>query len=231
MPHYAVRVTHSWLQAQSIVHLWALRADKVLVYEHSKATFTARDKTHIHMLLVNTSIDKKQLRNLAKETVVPVKGNENMSFKMAEEPFGKYITYMTKGLLQPVYNKGFDPEELERYRLEWVDPNEYKKETPWSKLYEQWVEFAPKPPEPGLYATVVRQYMEDPNLVNLMPPNPQDVYILELERHTMAWMIKYHNGYYHPSIGKQVNSLRWTHCWKNGITVPKNRDGTPRWKL
>lgn len=231
MPHYAVRVTHSWLQAQCIAYLWALRADKVLVFEHSQETKTARDKTHIHMLLVNTSIDKKQLRNLAKETNVPTKGNENMSFKMADEPFVKYITYMSKGVLQPKYNKGWTPEELEEYRLLWVDPNEYKKETAWSKLYDVWVKEAPQAPSPSLYATVVRQYMEDPHLVNMMPPNPQDEYIRELERHTMAWMIKYHNGYYHPSIGKQVNSLRWTHCWKNGLSVPKNRDGTYRWKL
>lgn len=231
MPHYAVRVTYSWAQAQTIAHLWALRADKVLVYEHSKATFTAKNKTHIHMLLVNTSVDKKQLRNIAKETVVLVKGNENMSFKTAEEPFGKYITYMTKGLLQPVYNKGFTPEELEECRLAWVDPNEYVKETSWSKLYDLWVLEAPPAPDPKEYATVVRQYMEDPKLVNLVPPNPQDVYIYDLERHTMNWMIKYHHGYYHPSIGKQVNSLRWTHCWKLGLTVPKNKDGTYRWKL
>ena len=230
MPHYAVRVTHSWQQAQSIAHLWALRADKVLVYEHSKATFTARDKTHIHMLLVTTSVDKKQLRNIAKETVVPVKGNENMSFKTAEEPFGKYITYMTKGLLNPVYNKGFTPEELEECRLAWVDPNEYIKETPWSKLYDEWVKEAPQAPSPSQYATVVKQWMEDPHNAGA-PPSPQDEYIRELERHTMAWMIKYHNGYYHPSIGKQVNSLRWTHCWKNGLNCPKNRDGTYRWKL
>lgn len=230
MPHYAVRVTHSWLQAQSVAHTWALRADKVLVYEHSQETKTARDKTHIHMLLVNTSIDKKQLRNLAKETNVPTKGNENMSFKMAEEPFTKYITYMSKGVLQPKYNKGFTPEELEEYRLLWVDPNEYKKETAWSKLYDEWVKEAPPPITPNQYATVVRQWVDDPR-DNGAPPNPMDEYIRELERHTMAWMIKYHHGYYHPSIGKQVNSLRWTHCWKNGLTAPKNRDGTYRWKL
>jgi hypothetical protein len=231
MPHYAVRVTHSWLQAQSVAHTWALRADKVLVYEHSQETKTARDKTHIHMLLVNTSIDKKQLRNLAKETNVPTKGNENMSFKMAEEPFTKYITYMSKGVLQPKYNKGFTPEELEEYRLLWVDPNEYKKETAWSKLYDEWVKQAPPVMTPCQYATVVRQYMEDPALVNHMPPNPQDEYIRELERNTMRWMMKYHNYYYHPSIGKQVTSLRYTHCWKNGLSIPKNRDGTARWKL
>jgi len=230
MSHYAVRVTHSWVLAQSVVHLWALRADKVLVYEHSTETNTSADKTHIHMLLVNTSIDKKQLRNIAKETVVPVKGNENMSFKTAEEPFGKYITYMTKGVLQPVYNKGFTPEELEECRQAWVAPNVYIKETAWSKLYNEWLKEAPPHPDPSIYATVMRQWVEDPN-PGLLPPNPQDEYIRLLERHTMAWMINYHHNYYHPSLGKQVNSLRWTHCWKNGITVPRNKDGTYRWKL
>ena len=230
MPHYAVRVTHSFLQARPIVHEWAMRADKVLVYEHSKDTNTARDKTHIHMLLVNTSIDKKQLRNIAGATGVPVKGNEHMSFKMAEEPFGTYITYMTKGVLDASYNKGFTPEELAQYKHDWITPHEYVKETPWSKLYDAYAPEAPKPPTPEQYASVIRQWVEDPN-PNAVIPNAQDVYIRELESHTTRWVIKRHNGYWNPAMAKQVNCLRFTHCWKHGLTIPKNKDGTFRWKL
>jgi len=229
MPHYAVRVTHAWLQAQSVAHNWALRADKVLVYEHSQQTKTAKGKTHIHMLLVNTSIDKKQLRNIAKETTVPTKGNENMSFKMAEEPFGIYITYMTKGVLQPVYNKGFTPEELEQYRQNWTPPSEYVKETPWSKLYQLYEPTAPPPLTQEQYATVVRQWVDDPR--EGAPPNPQDEYIRALEQHTYQWVVKYNHGTWNPGISKQINCLRYTHCWKHGLTIPKNKDGSNRWKL
>lgn len=223
MPHYAVRVTHAWLQAQSIAHSWALRADKVLVYEHSQETKTAKDKIHIHMLLVNTSVDKKQLRNLAKQTNVPTKGNENMSFKMAEEPFTKYITYMSKGVLKPVYNKGFTTEELEEYRLLWIEPNNYVKETSWSKLYQAYEKDALPLPSVEDRATVARKWLED---TGVRPPlSSTDLYVEKFREHSYKWIIKYNNGVWHPGIGKQLNCIRFTHCWKHNLPLWKD------WKL
>lgn len=224
MPHYAVRITHSYSVAQSVAHVWALRADKVLVYEHSKETNTARDKTHIHMLLVNTSIDKKQLRNIAKETNVPTKGNENMSFKMAEQPFTKYITYMSKGVLQPKYNKGFTPEELEEYRLLWVEPNVYVKESVWSKLYEEYEKDALPIPTAEERATVMRQWLEDKSSAKA-PISSTDMYVEKFREHSYKWIIKYNKGIWHPGIGKQLNCIRFTHCWKHNLPLWKD------WKL
>jgi len=223
MPHYAVRITHSWLQAQSVAHNWALRADKVLVYEHSQQTKTAKGKTHIHMLLVNTDIDKKQLRNIAKETTVPTKGNENMSFKMAEEPFGIYITYMTKGVLQPVYNKGFDPEELERYRQNWTPPSEYVKETPWTKLYQAYEKEAIPVPTPEERATVMRQWVESASMMN--PPSATALYMEQFKKHSYKWIVKYNNGVWNPAISKQLSCIRFTHCWKHNLPLDQT------WKL
>jgi len=224
MPHYAVRVTHSWLQAQSVAHSWALRADKVLVYEHSQQTKTAKGKTHIHMLLVNTSIDKKQLRNLAKQTTVPTKGNENMSFQMAEEPFGIYITYMTKGVLHPVYNKGFTPEELERYRQNWTPPSEYVKETSWSKLYQAYEKEALPLPSADERATVMRKWLEDAK-ASMATPSPTDLYVEKFKEHSYKWIVKYNNGIWSPQLAKQLNCIRFTHCWKHNLPI------LPNWKL
>ena len=223
MPHYAVRVTHSWQQAQCIAYLWALRADKVLVFEHSQETKTAKGKTHIHMLLVNTNIDKKQLRNLAKQTQVPTHGNENVSFKMAEEPFTKYITYMSKGVLQPKYNKGWTPEELEEYRLLWVEPNEYVKETSWSKLYEAYEKEAPPPPTAEQKSHVIKQWIS--SVSDAKPPNLQDEYVKLFTEHAYKWLIKHNNGVWNPAIGKQLNCIRFTHCWKHNLPI------NPTWKL
>ena len=77
MPHYAVRITHSYEVAKPIVHLWAMKCEKILAYEHLGER---TGKIHIHLLLVNTSVDK-QLRNIAATTKIPVSGNEWMSFK------------------------------------------------------------------------------------------------------------------------------------------------------
>ena len=91
------------------------------------------------------------------------------------------------------------------------------------------VKQAPPVMTPDQYATVVRQWVDDPR--EGAPPNPQDEYIRELERNTMVWMMKYHNYYYHPSLGKQVNSLKIYALLEKWTISSKNRDGTSRWKL
>ena len=54
MPHYAVRITHSYEVAKPIVHLWAMKCEKILAYEHLGER---TGKIHIHLLLVNTSVE------------------------------------------------------------------------------------------------------------------------------------------------------------------------------
>ena len=70
MPHYAVRITHSYEVAKPIVHLWAMKCEKILAYEHLGER---TGKIHIHLLLVNTSVDKKQLRNIAATTKISIR--------------------------------------------------------------------------------------------------------------------------------------------------------------
>lgn len=135
MPHYAVRITHSYEVAKPIVHLWAMKCEKLLAYEHLGER---TGKIHIHLLLVNTSVDKKQLRNIAATTKVPVSGNEWMSFKVADlEP--TYITYMSKGEIDPCYNKGFEAWQLDDYKQKWVKPNSALKKTEDDKVIEGWI--------------------------------------------------------------------------------------------
>ena len=70
MPHYAVRITHSYEVAKPIVHLWAMKCEKILAYEHLGER---TGKIHIHLLLVNTSVDRKQLRNIAATTKISIR--------------------------------------------------------------------------------------------------------------------------------------------------------------
>lgn len=117
MSYYAVRITHSYAIAQRIVTLWSLRCDKVLVYEHIGGK---TGKPHIHLALYNTSIDKKQLRNIARVTGIPVEGNEYMSFKKWNRD-ETYLSYMSKGKHDPSYNKGYTDEELQRIKAGWIE--------------------------------------------------------------------------------------------------------------
>jgi len=117
MPDYAVRITHSYEEAKPIISLWAMRTTKMLVYEHIGGT---TNKTHIHVSLLGTNVDKKQLRNIAATTKIPVSGNENMSFKIWDKD-EEYIKYMTKGKHDPKYNKGYEEFELLEIKKRWVE--------------------------------------------------------------------------------------------------------------
>lgn len=119
MPDYAVRLTHSYESAKVVVGLWAMRCNKILVYEHLG---TRTGKIHIHLALLGTSVDKKQLRNIAMTTKLPVSGNEWCSFKNWDKNMD-YVTYMSKGLLDPVYNKGYELQELQTCKDKWVEPS------------------------------------------------------------------------------------------------------------
>jgi len=123
MPDYMVRLTHSYEVAQRVVGLWAMRCDKLLAYEH---VGSKTGKVHIHLSLLGTNVDKKQLRNIANETKLPVSGNEWCSFK-AWDRKDEYITYMSKGQLDPKYNKGYAEEFIKQCKDKWVEPHTYVK--------------------------------------------------------------------------------------------------------
>jgi len=137
MPHYAVRITHSYEDCARAIGVWALRCDKIIVYEHQG---DKTNKVHIHAALYNTNIDKKQLRNVAAETGLPCKGNENMAFTKRDwdlDPI--YITYMTKGKHDPKYNKGYSSEEVLTFRNNWKEPTLYQKKDPKDLImFQEW---------------------------------------------------------------------------------------------
>ena len=87
---------------------------------HTSTSANVQVKFTFIYCFVNTSVDRKQLRNIAATTKIPVSGNEWMSFKVADlEP--TYITYMSKGQIDPSYNKGYTEAELEEYKHKWVN--------------------------------------------------------------------------------------------------------------
>lgn len=209
MPSYFVRITHAYAVAQPIVTQWALRCDKMVVYEHSQDTGTARGQTHIHLLLINTNISKRQLRNVAAATKIPVEGNENMSFK-AYDGSPSTITYMTKGKINPMYNKGYSDEELLLYKSQWVEPQDYVKPNPWSKLYEEYAIYAPTPRKVN-YDEWLRSDETFPTIDNFTP----------LEDHAKKWLSKKLHNTWCPQYNNMLKCLIYTHCWRQGITIPK----------
>jgi len=209
MPSYFVRITHAYEIVKPIVHLWAMRCDSMLVYEHSQDTGTAKGQTHVHIILVNTSVDKKQLRNIAAATKIPVKGNENMSFK-AYDGATTTITYMSKGKIEPVYNKGYDSSAVEAAKSQWVEPQDYVKENPWQKLYEEYKPYAPTLKKIDWEAWANSNCDTQPVVDNFTP----------LDTHARTWLAKKLKGVWQPQQANMLKCIVISHAWQNNIKIP-----------
>lgn len=144
MPYdYFVRITHSYESIKVLVGLWALRADKFVVYEH---TGSKTEKVHCHILILGSNTHKKQLRNIGL-LYNDLKGNENCSFKECiswETP----VVYMTKGNLSPSYLKGFTEADANVWKSKWVEPVKYVKKSRCRLLYEELFPLDGKHPQP-----------------------------------------------------------------------------------
>lgn len=110
---YFVRITRSYSDLSGMVAIWSERASKVVVYEH---TGEQTEKTHIHMVIIGSSVCKKQLKNLV--GYLNLKGNEDWSFKDYDGN-ETAMTYMTKGTLDPKYIKGYTAQDAETWKSLW----------------------------------------------------------------------------------------------------------------
>ena len=134
MPYdYFVRITHPYSSLASLISRWSLECEKLIAYEH---VGTLTEKVHIHMVILGSRLQKKQLRNIGNQQA-DLKGNELCSFKECvswEQP----IVYMTKGMLEPSYNKGFALDKIAELKGKWVTPKNYEKQSMNEKYYNAW---------------------------------------------------------------------------------------------
>jgi len=135
MPDYAVRITHSYEKIAQLVSAWALRSETMAVYEHPKDAKVNR--THCHMVITGTNVDKKQLRNIASK-FCDVKGNENCSFKEFTGEETAYV-YMTKGVHDPKYLLCIPTTTAEDWKAKWTPPQVYEKVDKYTKRYNEFV--------------------------------------------------------------------------------------------
>jgi len=129
MESYAVRITHPQTTVRHILASWSTQCEKLVAFEHTDAT-----KVHSHILILNTRVGKKQLRNIAANCGVNVKGNEYMSFR-AYDHNERYLVYMSKGQFTPYYLQGYTQEECEAAKSQWVP--DQKKESPQVRIYNR----------------------------------------------------------------------------------------------
>lgn len=132
--NYAVRLRAPAKELLPVCAEWALKCDKVLMYEHPEP-----NNIHCHFLLTGYYGSVESLKGAYKRLGLVLKGPGQVSFKttfkaqqvvieIKEDTWGRYITYMTKGIYDPAYNKGFDPVYLETCKKQWKDLRTYTKD-------------------------------------------------------------------------------------------------------
>lgn len=129
MKNFAFRVTSSYdVTVEHLSPLYEL-CEKVAVYEHSQATKTAKGETHIHAVLIGCSKGEDTIRNkffkgkyqatdYELKTKYEVKEGL-MQVKRKYDVDAKYVTYMSKGIIDPMFFKGFTKEEIDELKAQW----------------------------------------------------------------------------------------------------------------
>jgi len=205
---YAVRITYGKEIVKHIISVWSTQCEKIVAFEHTDAK-----KIHSHLLIIGSRICKKQLRNLARNCGVDVKGNANMSFKAYDEN-ETYITYMTKGKFSPYYLQGFTQDECEEAKKQWVPQAE---RNTMKELYNRFESII------DLNGQEFRDMVATE--ISLNPKSNQDMRF-EYVR-SKAHKVAFHANecFATGKFFSDYKTLVYTYCFRNHIGIPRDWKG------
>lgn len=120
MPHenYMIRITYPYVRLKGFTQRLLEVCDRLAIYQHEAS------RIHIHAYLERCSVTTETMKNWIRQDVDEQPTKDMWSFKTktregpAEE---RFLTYMSKGKLEPVLVKGFTQEQLNYHRSQWVD--------------------------------------------------------------------------------------------------------------
>lgn len=211
IPGMAVRITRPFSDLSGTVRQWALKAERLVVYEHND---DGAERIHCHMLLLGVGCDAERLKQIVKETCPGTigKGNSFWSFKTKVAKVGQvddtkcstFITYMTKGKYDAKYVKGWSEEELEVLKGEWVEntPMECRLYTVFETdaVYQAYVE-NPTSFEPG---STVRMYADKVDVVAKV---------------ARRWAFSQTKFVWTAATSRLAKMVFLTYCMRHGITI------------
>lgn len=157
MPAYAVRLRAPATELLRVMEAWSTKCDKILMYEHSER----ETNIHCHLLLTGVYVSTESLKQDYRKIGLVLKGPGQVSFKqtfkagvsgltidITETTWLRYITYMTKGIHDAAYNKGFEQEYLDECKAAWrhqqVDTPEDKHMQAYCELIDEHVKSVQK---------------------------------------------------------------------------------------
>jgi len=139
--NYAIRLTYTYQQMVGVIQRISDDADVVVVYEHDES-----NRKHIHLYTEGTKSTVQTIKNWITKELSFKPDKSDWSFKTAQDR--KFITYMSKGKLDPCAKKGISDSEIDELRKKWVqrqpkeeqEKNDKKDITQWtiSKLLAEW---------------------------------------------------------------------------------------------
>lgn len=196
MDGYAVRIALDFGKiCDMITHkgAWYELADQIICYEHP-APPAAR--THCHLLIINPT---HCVRSFKDKSGIPNGGNALWSFKpIVKEEFGKYITYMSKGIYDPssadcrVGPAPIQHTMFDELKAKWINKLSVVKLSKSCQEYRDWLsDFKKK-----LQYQVLLENKND-----LSPKDPLEQIV---KRDAANWLIAKNNGFYNQNVANQI---------------------------
>lgn len=220
--NYAVRITLPYSKIERGVQSLALRADKVLAYEH---VGSATEKVHVHLMIVGARADLKTLKDdMKRGGCGTLKGNGDWSWKTKDKKYGsvedsvKYVTYMTKGQYMPLYNKGYTNEFLLEAKSLWVDrPKNASRQ---EQMYYEFEALVPKDlPKAPIYSELVEGVV-----VSYLKGKYSG--FEEVRKMSFQFAMEKCHGILSPGAKILIQTLYQTYCFKYQIMIDPKFD---RW--
>lgn len=103
-------INGTYSDISGVVSSWSTISEKLLVYQHGPDDGSSKD--HCHLLVIGITIAKKHLYKRKEWKSLKLDGTKK-EFGFDDYETGREtIGYMSKGIYDPVFNKGFTEEEI-----------------------------------------------------------------------------------------------------------------------
>lgn len=208
---YFVRITRPYSDLSGMIALWAERCEKLVVYEH---VGTKTEKVHIHVLIVNSQVEKKMLKTLGLSNGYNLKGNQDWSWKIRKDVNMTPMIYMTKGIYLPSFLKGYTMEDAEEWKSLWKEDEKLN-------IWEQ----------------IVNYVLDDEYIDQCWNFEKERMVLKEGEEaeRFFAFFLKYarkmvftkNKMIWSPSVANQYKCVVMTYIMRKGLKVP---DAYKEWK-
>lgn len=110
----AIRITKPFSDLKWFCEKLNEYSDKSIYYEHTESA-----RLHVHGLIVNPTVSTDTMKNWLRKHLGQIPKTD-WSF-VAKDVNEKFITYMSKGKLEPKYVSGFSDVQVSSYRDLWED--------------------------------------------------------------------------------------------------------------